>query len=401
MSIIRPYTISIPDSAIAQLTQKLSSVIVPDELDEVGWEYGAPLDEVSRLLAYWRDKFKWRNVEARLNQLPNYTCIIQAETFSPLQIHFVHSQSKVDNAIPLLFIHGWPGSFLEVSKLLSSLASADGPAFHIVAPSLPNFGFSEGVKKRGFALAQYAEVCHKLMQTLGYKEYVTQGGDWGSSISRVIAELYPHACKASHLNLVPGALPGLRHPILLLQYILGFYSPFERHGLDRTKWFQQSGMGYFHEQTTKPQTLGYALGDSPVALLVWMYEKLHDWTDEYPWTEDEILTWVSIYWFSSAGPAASVRIYYEAAHSSTFRIGPGEKWIPNVKLGLAYFPKDILVLPKSWGRSIGPVVYEKENQRGGHFATWEQPGSVAAGLRVMFGRGGGAYGAVQDKTGYA
>lgn len=117
-----------------------------------------------------------------------------------------------------------------------------------------------------------------------------------------------------------------------MQYILGFYSPFERRGLDRTKWFQQSGMGYFHEQTTKPQTLGYALADSPVAMLAWMYEKLHDWTDEYPWTEDEILTWVSIYWFSSAGPAASVRIYYEAAHSSKFKISPSGKWIPNVKL---------------------------------------------------------------------
>ena len=131
--------------------------------------------------------------------------------------------------------------------------------------------------------------------------------------------------------MVPGVLPGLRHPILLLQYLLGWYTPSEKHGLERSKVFEKSGLGYYHQQSTKPQTLGYALTDSPVAMLAWIVEKLHDWTDDYLWTEDEILTWVSIYWFSTAGPAASVRIYYEATHTGAFRVAKPQPWVPSVK----------------------------------------------------------------------
>ncbi|MCJ1395409.1 hypothetical protein MMC18_008295, partial [Xylographa bjoerkii] len=396
MSTVQPYSISVSDDELSQLSEKLSHAKFPDELDEAGWDYGTPLADVKKLATYWKDEFNWRNAETKLNQLPNYQCTVQAEGFDPLQIHFVHAKSEVENAIPLLFIHGWPGSFIEVSKLLPLLADGktDGPAFHIVAPSLPNFGFSEGVKKRGFALAQYAEICHKLMETLDYPEYVTQGGDWGSMISRILAEQYPHACKANHLNMVPGVEPSLSHPILLAQYLLGLVPTHEQRGLERTQLWQKSGMGYFHQQSTKPQTIGYALADSPVALLAWIYEKLKDWTDDYPWTEDEVLTWVSIYWFSTAGPAASTRIYYEALHSAKFRADEPEKWVPSVKLGLAYFPKEIMLFPRSWTRSIGPVVYENENSSGGHFAAWEKPESIAGDLRVMFGRGGGAYGVV-------
>ena len=201
--------------------------------------------------------------------------------------------------------------------------------------------------------------------------------------------------------MIRGSAPTLTsHPFLWLQHTLTPYTSREKAGLARMNWFLTEGRGYAQLQGTKPQTLGYALSDSPVGLLAWIYEKLHDWSDNYPWTDDEILTWVSIYWFSTAGPAATLRIYYESIHSTQvgrFRI---ETWIPDVKLGMAYFPKELTVVPKSWGRTYGPVVYESVNDRGGHFAATERPEVIAGDLQKMFGKGGGAYGVVKGKDGY-
>ena len=178
------------------------------------------------------------------------------------------------------------------------------------------------------------------MQKLGYSEYVTQGGDWGSMITRTMGILYPKSCKASHINMVRGSKPSwTSHPILALQHLLTPYSTRDHQGFARTKWFMEEGSGYAREQGTKPQTIGYALTDSPVALLAWIYEKLHDWTDEYPWSEEEILTWVSVYWFSTAGPAASLRIYYEATHTQGISRERTGRHVASVKLGLAFFPK--------------------------------------------------------------
>jgi pimeloyl-ACP methyl ester carboxylesterase len=227
--------------------------------------------------------------------------------------------------------------------ILPLLAAPGGPAFHIVAPSLPNYGFSSGVKKRGFAAAQYAETCHKLMLQLGYDQYVTQGGDWGFFITRAIGLLYPQHCKASHINMIGASPPRFsKHPLLAVQHALTPYSAQDKAGFQRTGWFTAEGSGYFMVQATKPQTLAYALTDSPVALLAWIYEKLHDWTDAYPWTDDEILTWVSIYQFSRAGPGAAHRIYYEIQHTKP---GPGAvtrqriiEYIGGVKLGLGNLP---------------------------------------------------------------
>jgi hypothetical protein len=179
MADIEPYSIAVPASAIDDLKQRLSLARFPDELDDAGWDMGSPLSDVKRLTQYWKDNYDWRATEKELNKLPQFITPIQCDGFEPLAIHFVHQPSQVKNAIPLLFIHGWPGSFMEVTKILGPLGEGDGinaPAFHIVAPSLPNFGFSESTKKRGFALAQYAETLNKLMLKLGYSEYVTQGG---------------------------------------------------------------------------------------------------------------------------------------------------------------------------------------------------------------------------------
>lgn len=194
-----------------------------------------------------------------------------------------------------------------------------------------------------------------------------------------------------------------RNPLLTLRHALTPYTAREKAGLTRQSWFLREGSGYRFLQSTKPQTLGYSLSDSPVALLAWLLEKLHDWTDGYPWTDEEILTWVSIYWFSAAGPAASLRIYYESTHDSnpiTTREAMAT-YTPGVKLGLAYFPKELGVVPKSWGRTLGPVVWESEHEVGGHFAAWERPEAVAGDLRKMFGKGGPCAGVVKGRTGYS
>ena len=220
-------------------------------------------------------------------------------------------------------------------------------------------------------------------------------------ITRIMGLLYPNSVMASHLNTIRGGTPSFfSQPLLAIQHALTPYSQREKAGLDRTNWFLKEGSGYRMEQGTKPQTLGYALADSPVGLLAWIYEKLHDWTDDYPWTDDEILTWVSLYWFSTVGPAASLRIYYEALHDEQLGRVRSEQYIPHVKLGLAYFPRDLTVVPKTWGRTMGPVTYESENDSGGHFAAWERPEAVVRDLRQMFGKGGEAFGVVEGREGY-
>ncbi|RDW59626.1 hypothetical protein BP6252_12713 [Coleophoma cylindrospora] len=400
-----PFTIDVPQSKIDTLKTKLSLAEFPDELEAAGWDLGAPLADVKRLTKAW-ENYDWRAAEEKLNQIPQYHTDIEVDGFGKLDIHFVWQKSEVKNAIPLIFVHGWPGSFIECQHILPLLAQPGGPAFHIVAPSLPNFGFSERVKQRGFAAAQYAETCHKLMLQLGYNQYVTQGGDWGYLITRSMGLLYPNHVKASHVNMIGiDSAPTFRkNPILALQHAVTPYSEAENVGFERAKWFSKEGRGYNLEQSTKPQTLAYALHDSPVALLAWIYEKLHDWTDSYPWTDDQILEWVSIYQFSRAGPGAAHNIYYEVAHTKP---GPGsilretlKEYIPKVKLGLAFNPKELVVPPKIWGRALGDVVFESDNPSGGHFYATEKPEFLARDLRTMFGKGGGAYGVVKGLSGY-
>ena len=190
-----------------------------------------------------------------------------------------------------------------------------------------------------------------------------------------------------------------KHPILALQHAITPYSDRDKAGFERSKWFLEEGSGYRLIQSTKPQTVGYGLTDSPMAILAWIYEKLHDWTDDYPWTDDEILTWISIYWFSTAGPAASLRIYYEATHSkSGINRDRTNRWIGKVKLGMAHAPKELSVIPYTWARTLGPVVYESEKTKGGHFAAWEIPNEIASDLQKMFGKGGPCYQITGNKS---
>ncbi|KAK7427292.1 hypothetical protein QQZ08_006229 [Neonectria magnoliae] len=396
----QPFKINVPDSAISSLKEKLSTATFPSEVGfSDDWDYGAPRSDVKRLAQYWKDGFDWRAQEAKLNELPQFTTKVAVEGFGDLQVHFLHQKSTKPDSIPLLFCHGWPGSFLEVIKILPLLTEPkDGPSFHVVAPSLPNFGFSDGVAKKGFSIPQYAESVHKVMLNLGYNKYVTQGGDWGFMVTRLLGIQYPESCLASHLNFVRVTEPPVfsKTPWQYVKHALLPYKDHEKAGRARTNWFHTQGFGYNVEQSTKPSTLGFALADSPVALLAWIYEKLHDWTDGYPWTDDEILTWVSIYQFSTAGPAANVRIYYEAKHAELEKSIKAHEYVPGVLLGLSYFPEDIVVPPITWGRTLGPVVFEQVHKDGGHFAAHERPEKLVDDLRRMFGKGGGAYSVVKS-----
>ncbi|KAH7928392.1 alpha/beta-hydrolase [Leucogyrophana mollusca] len=396
------FTIAIPEEKLVTLRAKLDLATFPDELEDAGWNYGAPLADIKRLVARWKDGYDWREHERQLNEeLPMFTRDIEIENFGTLNIHYVHQKSQVVDAIPLLFVHGWPGSFIEVRKVLPLLTAAapEHPSFNVVALSLPGFGFSDAPRQSGFKAEQYAELGNKLMLALGYNEYVTQGGDWGHLITRTMGLIYGgKQDKAMHTN-YPVAMPlsFLQAP---LSYLWSFVAPLtaeEKAGQERTAWFQKTGRGYSAEQSTQPQTLGYGLTDSPVGLLAWIYEKLILWTDDHQWTDDEILTWISVYWFSRAGPAASLRIYYEMEASWYILL----RKVPPIPTGISYFPKELMVVPKAWVRKVNNIVFESTHASGGHFAAHEKPKELVDDLRRMFGKGGPAYGVVPGKAGYA
>ncbi|KAI5304687.1 hypothetical protein KEM56_006114 [Ascosphaera pollenicola] len=409
---VKPFHISVPEDAIIDLKQRLSLTRFPDELESAEWDYGAPLEDVKRIAKYWENEFDWRKIERQLNDnLPQFTTKIKLkDDFGAINIHFVHHKSDVESSIPLLFIHGWPGSFIEVTKIISLLTKGnEGPYFDVVALSLPNFGFSEGIQKKGFSLKYYADVANKLMLRLGYTEYgrsslilwlLAQGGDWGAMICRMLARNHSICCKAIHINMDMSTEPPrwTRNPILTLQHKLTPYTEREKRGMVGSKTFKVEGSAYSFQQMTCPQTLGYSLADSPVGLLAWIYEKLHAWTDAYPWTNEEICTWVSIYWLSAAGPAASLRIYREFFKSDRTEVFGS--YIPGVKTGISYFPQEITSHPKTWMKMCAPVVFQAEHDSGGHFAAHEKPNLLAEDLRKMYGKGGGAFGVVSGKDGY-
>ncbi|KAI9449658.1 alpha/beta-hydrolase [Russula earlei] len=399
----QPFQISIAEEDLALLKRKLDDTRFPDEVDGADWDYGAPLPDIRRLVERWRNGYDWRAHERELNALPMFTRSVEVEGFGELNVHYVHQRSSVNGAIPLLFVHGWPGNFLEVTKVLPLLtaASSDHPSFHVVAPSLPGFAWSEGVLKKGFHAKHYAELFTKLMISLGYTEFVTQGGDWGHLLTLSAASQYgPKHVKASHTNFpVSGPVNFWKDPLGLIKWLLTPYTSREVQSFAASKRLLKTGMGYFTEQSTRPQTIGYSLADSPVGLLGWVYEKLVSWTDEYPWKDDEVLTWVSIYWFSRAGPAASVRIYYEMTKGGDI-LGFPNFPKTSIPIGISFFPKELVRAPRALLHAQAKIVFESEQGAGGHFAAYEQPDALVGDVRKMFGRSGPAAGVVSGCTGY-
>lgn len=334
---------------------------------------GVTLGLMEDTLNFWRNGYNWRDEEARLNEMPQFTTSLDISDFGAINVHFVHSLSSSQNAIPLLFLHGWPGSFAEIRKALPLLNKAE---FHVIAPSLPGFGFSSCPNKAGFKHPQDAELMHKLMSRLGYNHYVVQGGDWGAAIVWNIAAYHPENVKAVHVNLLtiekPDAPPGDKE-----------YTEFEKRSLQQHEWFDNEEFAYYQVQSSKPRTLGFAMHDSPVGMLAWMADKLFTWSDAYPWSSTELITWTLLHYFP--GPTGGFHIYRE---NSSFEMvsGPKAKERLQTPMGVSAFAKEAEMVPRSWAETRANVVFWREHEKGGHFAAYERPEDLVGDLVKFFGK---------------
>ena len=379
---IRPFRVEVSDEALDDLRNRLAGTRWPGEVPGAGWSRGVPLSYLKELAGYWRDGFDWRKQEAELNQVPQFTTVIDGQP-----IHFLHVRSPEPGALPLIVTHGYPGSVVEFLDLLGPLSDprAHGgdpaDAFHLVVPSLPGFGFSTPVTEPGWAMARTTRAWAELMARLGYDRYGAQGGDIGAGITGMLAGVDPGHLAGIHLNSDPLAVGAVALPPAE-QADAAAVTDAHRATLARMRQFQADGLGYLHLQTTRPQTIAYALNDSPVAQLAWIAEKFREWTDpaaelpEDAVDRDRLLTNVSLYWFTGSG-ASAAQFLYEAAHAHEW---PGPAEVPQ---GWAVFDAtDDLVR-----RLIDPeskIAHWSEFDRGGHFAAMETPDLLVDDVRAFF-----------------
>lgn len=376
---IRPFTIRIPDADLKDLKARLATARIAAPLQGDGWTHGTDVAYLRQLVAYWRDGFDWRAQERKLNQLEQFTTTIDG-----LEVHFVHRRSKNPNAMPLLITHGWPGSFVEFTKIIGPLTDPEAhggnaaDAFHIVMPSIPGFAFSQAPKEAGYDPARIAALEAKLMARLGYTRYGVQGGDWGSIISTQVALVDAPHVAGLHINMCFGAAPAGTDPNAGL-------TDQERERVRARAIFQNEETGYQQIQGTKPQTIGIALNDSPVGLAAWIVEKFKTWCDcdgnpENVFTKDELLTNISLYWLTQTA-GSSARIYYESRHAPP---NPSAGRRIEVPTACADFPKEIIWSPRKWLEGRYNIVRWTEMPKGGHFAAFEQPQLLVDDVRAFF-----------------
>jgi len=358
----RPFKIEIPQAAIDDLKARLANTRWPERETVTDWDQGLPLAYAQELAAYWRDDYDWRRIEARLNALPQYVAEVDG-----LDIHFLHIRSGNPAARPLILTHGWPGSVLEFLDVMAPLSED----YHLVIPSLPGYGFSGKPAEAKWSVEHIAAGWNALMLSLGYPRYFAQGGDWGSAVTCAIGANHADTCAGIHINMVIGQPdPATMNDL----------TPQEQAYLARLGWYQAKDTGYSVQQATRPQTIGYALTDSPVGQMCWIVEKCHGWTDcghepggqsvgghpEQALSRDAMLDDVSLYWFT-ASAASSARLYW---HS--FRNFSGAP--VHVPTGCSLFPEEIMRLSRRWaGKRFTNIVHWGEPAKGGHFAAWEQP----------------------------
>lgn len=376
---IRPFEITVPDSVLDDLKLRLEQTRLPDQLDGVGWDYGTELDYLADLITYWREEFDWRAQEQQLNQFDQFKTRID-----DLDIHFIHQRSPEADAIPMIITHGWPGSIAEFTKIIGPLTDpvahggAAEDAFHVVAPSMPGYGFSDKPRSRGFGPEQIAEVNAALMARLGYEKYGIQGGDWGSIVSSRHAFNHPEAAIGLHLNMLVGGPPPGGDPTE------GVPPEELERSQARRSFYNTAESAYSQIQGTKPQTLGYALNDSPAGQAAWIVEKFRAWCDcngdpESVFTRDEILTNITIYWVTQTA-TSSARLYYESSRAPTSR-PMGRIDVPT---GAAIFPYELFITPRRWAEAAFNITHWTEMPRGGHFAAMEQPELFVEDLRTFF-----------------
>lgn len=367
--LIRPHPYAFPDSALADLRERLARTRWPDKETVDDWSQGAPLQRMQALCVYWRDGHDWRACEARLNALsPSMTQI------DGLDIHFLHLRSPEPDALPLVLTHGWPGSvleFLEVAPLLADPRTHGGDprdAFHVVLPTLPGFGMSGKPTAPGWTPERIARAWVELMARLGYARFAAQGGDWGYAITNALGGIGAPSVAAVHFNMFP--ITEAQTPV----------DAQERHAIARLRAFQENEVGYQIEQIQSPQTIGYALTDSPVGQAAWFYEKYAQWTDhdgepEHTLSRDQMLDNITLYWLTATA-ASSARIYWQSMRSF-------KEHAIAVPVGVSQFPRDIHETSQRWVEQRYPtLVYYNELSKGGHFAAWEQPALFADEVRA-------------------
>lgn len=374
MTQIRPFTLAVPQAQLDDLNRRLNQTRWPERETVDDWSQGTPLAALQDLVAYWQDGYDWRRCEARLNALGQFTTEIDG-----LEVHFIHVRSPNPDAMPLVITHGWPGSVIEFMGVIEQLADPERfggkaeDAFHVVAPSLPGFGFSGKPAATGWGVERIGRAWGELMTRLGYDRWVAQGGDWGSAVTTAIAVQQVAGCRGIHLNMPIGRpLPeDLEHP-----------APAELKALGALKHYQDWDSGYSKQQQTRPQSVGYGLVDSPVGLAGWIYEKMWAWTDNAgspldALSMDQILDNLMLYWLPANG-ASSARLYWESFGS----FAPHDIELP---VAVSAFPKEILPTPRKWAeRNYKRLVHWGEMDKGGHFAAWEQPDAFVRELRTAF-----------------
>ena len=382
---IRPFRVGMPDEAIADLKQRIGARRWPTKELVADRSQGVQLATLQELARYWTTDYDWRACEARLNALPQFKTEIDG-----VDVHFIHVTSRHENALPLIMTHGWPGSIIELLETVGPLTdpTAHGggadDAFHLVLPSIPGYGFSAEPTELGWYAGRAAQAWAELMRRLGYTRYVAQGGDQGASVTDAMGRQGPEGLIGIHTNLLVTALAGPQPTD----------TEEERAAAAQLATFRQSGFGYFLEQATRPQTIGYALLDSPVALAAWMLD--HD-TDSYykisrafvdgqpsgNLTRDHVLDNVTMYWLTGTG-ASAARSYWEAGRAQALSAGQPP---PQVKIPVGYttFPGEIFRAPRSWVEKGYPTLtYYHQAAKGGHFAAWEEPELFSAEIRAAF-----------------
>ena len=383
---IHPFRVDMPDDAITDLRRRIAATRRPSRELVADRSQGVQLATIQELSRYWATEYDWRRCEAQLNALPQFMTGIDG-----VDLHFIHVKSPHADALPLIMTHGWPGSVIELLGSVGPLtdptahgASAED-AFHLVLPSLPGYGFSGEPAEIGWNVGRIAQAWAELMRRLGYTRFVAQGGDVGASVTDAMGRQGPEGLAGIHMNLLVTALGGGPMPADTEQ---------ECAALEQTKTFRASGFGYFLEQATRPQTIGYALLDSPAALAAWMldhdtdaYEKItRAFVDGQPaggLTRDHILDNITMYWLTGTG-ASAARSYWENGRAQALAAGQPP---PPVKLpvGFTTFPGEIFRAPRSWVEASYPTLtYFNEADRGGHFAAWEEPDVFTTEVRAAF-----------------
>jgi pimeloyl-ACP methyl ester carboxylesterase len=385
---ISSYQVEIPDSALTDLRRRIAATRWPTRELVGDRSQGVQLATLQELARYWEHDYDWSRCEARLNALSQFTTRIDG-----VDIHFIHVRSPHDQAMPLVMTHGWPGSVIEMLEVVGPLTdpTAHGgsaeDAFHLVLPSLPGYGFSGEPTQLGWGPGRTAQAWAVLMSRLGYDRYVAQGGDVGASITDAMGHMAPAGLVGIHTNLLVAGLGGAAHPTDTEE---------ERAAAEQLASFRQSGFGYFLEQATRPQTIGYALLDSPVALAAWMldhdtdayYKISRAFLDKQPagnLTRDHILDNISVYWLTGTG-ASAARSYWESGQAQAKAAASGQTPAPvSLPAGFTQFPDEIFRAPRSWVEQAYPnVVYFNKADKGGHFAAWEQPEIFTNEIRAAF-----------------